>query len=102
MKEKTKSSERNLLVSHSSTDGDQQSSSNSDTRKFDAEHGIKQIPLRDIVRDKLIIKVQDNGIGIKRNDQLKLFRLFGKLQNTKGMNTQGIGLGLVISDNIVS
>ena len=48
-----------------------------------------------------MIKVQDSGVGIKRHDRIKLFRLFGKLQNTKGMNTQGIGLGLVISDNIV-
>jgi len=89
-------------VSRSSSNDEDLNSSNSDTRKFEDEHGIKSIPLRHKTRDKLIIKVQDSGIGIKRQDQLKLFRLFGKLQNTKGMNTQGIGLGLVISDNIVN
>lgn len=31
----------------------------------------------------------------------KLFKLFGTLKNTNQMNTQGIGLGLVISENIV-
>jgi signal transduction histidine kinase len=45
--------------------------------------------------------VVDTGIGIKRKDRLKLFKLFGTLQNTRQMNTQGIGLGLVISENIV-
>ena len=43
----------------------------------------------------------DTGIGIKMKDQEKLFKLFGTLQNTRQMNTQGIGLGLVISENIV-
>ena len=52
--------------------------------------------------DKLVISVTDTGIGIKNKNRLKLFKLFGKLQNTKGMNTQGIGLGLVISENIVN
>jgi signal transduction histidine kinase len=39
------------------------------------------------MRDKLIIEVQDTGLGIKKKERLKLFRLFGKLQNTKGNNT---------------
>lgn len=52
--------------------------------------------------DKLVISVQDTGVGIKNKDRIKLFKLFGKLQSTKGMNTQGIGLGLVISENIVN
>jgi signal transduction histidine kinase len=46
------------------------------------------------------VTVKDSGIGIKKKDKLKLFKLFGSLQNTEAMNTQGIGLGLVISENI--
>ena len=48
-----------------------------------------------------MISVIDTGVGITKEDRRKLFRLFGKVTNTKGMNTQGIGLGLVISENIV-
>jgi signal transduction histidine kinase len=51
------------------------------------EHGIKEIEMRHSKRDKLIIKVKDSGIGIKNKDRIKLFKLFGKLQNTKGMNS---------------
>ena len=65
-------------------------------------HGIKNILDPNEEHDKLVIQVKDTGIGIKNKDRIKLFKLFGKLQNTKGMNTQGIGLGLVISQNIVN
>ena len=55
----------------------------------------------DKTRDKIFISVSDTGVGISREDRKKLFRLFGTVTNTRGMNTQGIGLGLVISENIV-
>ena len=51
-------------------------------------------------RDKIVLSVMDNGIGIKNKDQSKLFKLFGCLNATRQMNTQGIGLGLVISKMI--
>ena len=33
--------------------------------------------------DKLVIKVSDNGVGIKKRDQFKLFKLFGTNQNSQ-------------------
>jgi len=46
--------------------------------------------------------VIDSGIGIKEGDQTKLFKLFGSIKDEKKkINTQGIGLGLVISKLIV-
>ena len=50
----------------------------------------------------LKISVKDTGIGILESDQDKLFKLFGFMQSTQHMNTNGIGLGLVIIDNIVT
>ncbi len=47
------------------------------------------------------ITVTDTGIGIKDEDQNKLFNLFGFLDSSKEINTQGIGLGLHISKMIV-
>jgi len=44
--------------------------------------------------------VLDNGVGIKEEDKSNLFKLFGRLKSTKQMNTQGVGLGLVISKMI--
>jgi len=45
--------------------------------------------------------VRDTGIGIKKEDQEKLFKMYGKLeQQDRKINTQGIGLGLTISNTL--
>jgi len=49
----------------------------------------------------LKISIQDTGVGIKKEDQKKLFKLFGFVTDTQKMNTSGIGLGLVISECLV-
>ena len=52
--------------------------------------GEKQRPLDIILpdtEDKLVLSVFDNGIGIKDEDQSKLFKLFGCLKATRQMNT---------------
>mmetsp|Transcript_376 Transcript_376/g.333 ORF Transcript_376/g.333 Transcript_376/m.333 type:complete len:104 (+) Transcript_376:2282-2593(+) len=50
-----------------------------------AQHGIVQV------------SIEDTGIGITVENQLKLFKLFGFLDATKELNAKGIGLGLHIS-----
>ena len=48
------------------------------------------------------MSVIDDGLGIKKKDQSKMFKMFGTIKDTtKGINTNGIGLGLVISKMIV-
>ena len=46
------------------------------------------------------ISVQDSGVGISKEDQKKLFKLFGFLAHNQKMNTKGVGLGLVIGKMI--
>lgn len=46
------------------------------------------------------VSVKDTGVGIKKIDQKKLFKLFGFLDSTKELNPKGIGLGLNISMKI--
>ena len=71
---------RQITSKSSSMDSDSQESSvNTEEEKFEKEHGVESIPERHPTRDKLVIKVQDTGLGIKRKDRIKLFRLFGKL-----------------------
>ena len=50
----------------------------------------------------LKIEVTDNGCGISGENQKKLFKLFGYLEDTQQLNTQGIGLGLYITQLIVT
>ena len=49
----------------------------------------------------LIVHIKDEGVGIASEDFSKLFNRFGKLQRTAGINSSGIGLGLMIVKNIV-
>ncbi len=46
--------------------------------------------------------MKDTGIGIKPEDQLKLFSLFGRLEILDGLNQNGIGLGLTICKKIIN
>ena len=46
--------------------------------------------------------VSDTGIGIPEDSKDKMFKLFGFLKDTKQLNTKGIGLGLIISQQIVN
>lgn len=47
------------------------------------------------------ISVQDFGIGIPKNKQLKIFDRFFQVDKVKGINTGGLGLGLYISKSII-
>ena len=51
----------------------------SDDSIFLKEHNIDTLfkPERD--RNKIVIEVMDTGVGIKKKDKLKLFKLFGCL-----------------------
>ena len=40
-------------------------------------------------------------MGISKENQEKLFKLFGFLNETEKQNTNGIGLGLMISNKLV-
>jgi len=50
--------------------------------------------------NELEVSVEDNGLGIKEQDQGRIFQMFGTIKSEK-VNTGGIGLGLVISKMIV-
>jgi len=51
---------------------------------------------------KIQLSVQDTGVGIRKEDQKKLFKLFGFLDKTKDLNAKGIGLGLHICQMITT
>jgi len=52
--------------------------------------------------DDAYFGIEDTGIGIREEDQAKLFKVFGRLEHDdSGVNRQGVGLGLHISNNLV-
>jgi len=70
--------------------------------KFTFEGGITvKVELDNLDPVKLKFSVSDTGIGIKQEDQDKLFKLFGRLEHEdKRINTSGVGLGLTISNTL--
>ena len=67
-------------------------------------NGFIELILQDFPENREIplykISVKDTGIGIKKEDFCKLYKLFGKLENQEQINRTGIGLGLTISKKI--
>ncbi len=51
--------------------------------------------------DKVIIRVKDEGIGISRDDQKKLFKKFFRSKEASKRSTNGSGLGLYIVRKIL-
>lgn len=51
--------------------------------------------------DFVKITVKDNGVGIKQEDYAKVFEKFIRLENHLTSKTQGNGLGLYITKNLV-
>ena len=50
----------------------------------------------------LEVHVIDNGKGIRPEEMSSLFKKFGKLKRTALMNNEGIGMGLMICEKLVS
>ena len=49
----------------------------------------------------LKVHVVDSGKGIRQEDISKLFTMFGKLHRTADLNSEGIGMGLMICQKLV-
>ncbi|MEZ5333822.1 MAG: response regulator [Methanolobus sp.] len=68
--------------------------------KFTPEKGV--INVKAFVEGKnLNIRIQDNGIGISKEDQEKLFKPFVQLDSASNRRYEGTGLGLALVKNLV-
>ena len=79
----------------------------SNSVKFTERNGkikinVKMVRSMNQQQDLIEISVVDSGMGIKKKDKNKIFTMFGSIKDEKKkINTNGIGLGLVISQMIV-
>jgi two-component system, sensor histidine kinase ChiS len=76
----------------------------SNSLKFTDEGGrilIKGLLVKQGDYNYLEVSVMDTGIGISKENQEKLFTMFGFLEDSSERNSHGIGLGLAISQQIV-
>jgi len=68
--------------------------------KYTPEKGIINMDIK--VEDKyIVIKIKDNGLGIPKNQQKKIFEKLFRADNVKSSDTEGTGLGLYLVKSIV-
>ena len=49
-------------------------------------------------KEDILVKVQDTGIGISREEQEKIFKRFYRVDKSRSKETGGVGLGLNIAE----
>ena len=69
--------------------------------KFTNKGSIKIKASYNMLLQSIVVHIEDTGAGIKKEDFHKLFTRFGKLERTASMNSEGIGLGLTIVQQIL-
>jgi PAS domain S-box-containing protein len=68
--------------------------------KYSPEGG--EIEIRGMVRpDHVLISVRDQGIGIPKHEEHRIFEKFARLDNALSRKTEGTGLGLFLTKAIV-
>jgi two-component system phosphate regulon sensor histidine kinase PhoR len=69
--------------------------------KYGKENGTTEISIDDIIDNKLIVRITDNGYGIKNEHFERLFERFYRVENSGNRRTGGSGLGLAIVKHII-
>ena len=73
----------------------------SNSVSYGKEGGITTVRFHDIDKNKVLIEVADNGLGIDEKHLPRLFERFYRVDKSRARNIGGSGLGLAIVKHIV-
>jgi two-component system phosphate regulon sensor histidine kinase PhoR len=69
--------------------------------KYGKENGTTEVAIEDLVKNKVIIRVKDNGEGIEKQHIARLFERFFRVDKSGARSEGGSGLGLSIVKHII-
>ena len=69
--------------------------------KYTPEYGKIEITIQ-VDKQSLYVKIKDQGVGIPKEDQPKIFSKFFRAANVVKLETDGTGLGLFLVKNIIA
>jgi two-component system phosphate regulon sensor histidine kinase PhoR len=69
--------------------------------KYGKENGTTEISVEDLVNNKVIVRVKDNGEGIAQKHIPRLFERFYRIDKSGARSEGGSGLGLAIVKHII-
>lgn len=69
--------------------------------KYGRENGTTEISIENLIRNKVIVRVTDNGEGIDQENIPRLFERFYRIDKSRARHEGGSGLGLSIVKHII-
>jgi two-component system phosphate regulon sensor histidine kinase PhoR len=69
--------------------------------KYGKENGTTEVTIEDLVNEKIIVRIRDNGEGIEQQNIPRLFERFFRVDKSGARSEGGSGLGLSIVKHII-
>jgi len=69
--------------------------------KYGKENGTTEVTIEDLIKNKIIVRIRDNGEGIEKQNIPRLFERFYRVDKSGARSEGGSGLGLSIVKHLI-